>query len=166
MKLMIRILLVALLTTFSLATRADDLSPQVVAWLDAQSKIHTWTADFTQTRRLKSLTQPLTAHGKVSFAEPNRFRWELGNPPQTIAVRAPDELEILYPKLKRVEKFSLNAQQTGPWREALSLLEAGFPRSRAAIRQRYCRATRRGNARQGNYALRPSAANHCCRVDR
>src|SRR6476469_1232608 len=98
MKLMTRILLLALLTTFSVA-RADDLSPQVVAWLDAQSKIHTWTADFTQTRRLKSLTQPLTAHGKVWFSEPNKFRWQLGNPPQTIAVRAPDELEILYPKL-------------------------------------------------------------------
>ena len=134
---MTRILMVALLATFTADARADDLSPQVIAWLDAQSKIHTWTADFTQTRKLKSLTQPLTAHGKVWFSEPNRFRWELGNPPQTIAVRAPEELEILYPRFRRVEKFSLGPQQTGQWREALSLLEAGFPRSRAAMEAQY-----------------------------
>jgi outer membrane lipoprotein-sorting protein len=128
-------LILALMTALSASTRADDLSPQVVVWLEAQAKIHTWTADFTQTRRLKSLTQPLTAHGRVWFSEPNKFRWELGNPPQTIAVRAPDELEILYPKLHRVEKFALTG--TGPWREALSLLEAGFPRSREAMQAQY-----------------------------
>src|SRR4051794_38995736 len=155
MKLMTRILLLALLTTFSLATRADDLSPQVVAWLEAQSKIHTWTADFTQTRRLKSLTQPLTAHGKVWFSEPNRFRWELGNPPQTIAVRAADELEILYPKLHRVEKFSLNG--TGPWREALSLLEAGFPRSRTAMEAQYNIVSQQFNGEICRLVLQPKS---------
>jgi outer membrane lipoprotein carrier protein len=157
MNFMTRILLLALLTMFSVTTRADDLSPQVIAWLDAQSKIHTWTADFTQTRRLKSLTQPLTAHGKVSFAEPNKFRWELGNPPQTIAVRAPEELEILYPKLKRVEKFSLNAQQTGPWREALSLLEAGFPRSRAAMEAQYNIVSQQFNGDLCRLVLQPKS---------
>jgi outer membrane lipoprotein carrier protein len=137
MKFLTQIVAAALLTVFSVCARADDLSPQVLAWLDAQSKIHTWTADFTQTRRLKSLTQPLTAHGKVWFAEPNQFRWELGNPPQTIAIRAPDAFQILYPKLHRVEKFSLGPQQTSQWREALSLLEAGFPRNRAAMEAQY-----------------------------
>jgi outer membrane lipoprotein carrier protein len=131
------ILTIAFLLTLSVVAKADDLAPQVIAWLDAQSKIHTWTADFTQTRKLKSLTQPLTAHGKVSFAEPNKFRWELGNPPQTIAVRTPDGLLILYPHLKRAERFNLSGQQTGPWRDALALLEAGFPRSRAAMEAQY-----------------------------
>ncbi len=44
---------------------------------------------------------------------------------------------ILYPKLKRAERFSLGGQQTGPWRDALSLLEAGFPRNRAAMQAQY-----------------------------
>lgn len=126
-----------LLTAFAQFARAQDLSPAVVSWLNAQSKIRTWSANFTQTRKLKSLTQPLVAHGKVWFAEPNRFRWELGNPPQTIAVRAPEELLILYPHLKRAERFSLSGQQTGPWRDALALLEAGFPRSREAMEAQY-----------------------------
>ncbi|MDB6059035.1 MAG: LolA family protein [Verrucomicrobiales bacterium] len=126
-----------LFTMFSNFAHAEDLAPAVVKWLEAQSKIHTWTADFTQTRTLKSLTQPLTARGKISFAEPNQFRWELGSPAQTIAVRAPQELLILYPRLKRVERFSLAGQQTGQWRDALALLEAGFPRSRTALEAQY-----------------------------
>jgi len=77
------------------------------------------------------------ATGQVWFAEPNRFRWELGKPAQTIAVRAPDDLLIFYPRLKRVEKFPLTGQARGQWRDALALLEAGFPRSEADLLSRF-----------------------------
>jgi outer membrane lipoprotein carrier protein len=116
---------------------AAELAPPAVSWLAAQTNIQTWSADFTQTRRLKSLTQPLTATGHVWFAAPSRFRWELGRPAQTIAVRASSELLIFYPRLKRVERFPLSAQINGPWRDALSLLETGFPRSEADLQDRY-----------------------------
>lgn len=119
------------------AAAAAEMDPVVASWLDAQTKLQTWSADFVQTRTLKSLAQPLTSAGHVWFAAPNRFRWELGNPPQTIAVRAPAELLIFYPRLKRVERFPLAGEQTGPWRDALALLEAGFPRSRAELESRY-----------------------------
>src|SRR2546427_2688379 len=72
--------------------RGANLNASLTAWLSAQTNIQTWSADFTQTRTLKSLTQPLTGTGRVWFAAPNRFRWELGNPAQTIAVRQPDEM--------------------------------------------------------------------------
>src|SRR5215831_15574805 len=78
-----------------------EVGPLLTSWLAAQTNIHSWSADFIQTRVLKSLAQPLTATGHVWFAFPNRFRWELGNPPQTIAVREAGELLIVYPKLKR-----------------------------------------------------------------
>jgi len=146
-----------LLTMFNTVAKADDLAPAVITWLDAQAKIQTWTADFTQTRKLKSLTQPLVAHGKVWFAEPNKFRWELGNPPQTIAVRAPQELIILYPHLKRAERFSLNAQQPGPWRDALGLLEAGFPRSRAAMEAQYNILSQKFNGNVCKLFLQPKS---------
>src|SRR2546423_1082149 len=116
---------------------AAETGPLLTRWLNAQTNIQTWSADFVQTRTLKSLVQPLTATGHVWFAMPNRFRWELGNPAKTIAVRAPQELLIFYPRLKRVERFPLTSEQTGPWREALALLEAGFPRSRAELEERY-----------------------------
>lgn len=107
------------------------------SWFAVQTNLQTWSADFVQTRTFKSLTQPLTATGQVWFAEPNRFRWELGQPPQTIAVRAPNDLLIFYPRLKRVEKFSLSSQTRGQWKDALSLLEAGFPRSEADLLARF-----------------------------
>jgi len=116
--------------------QTTELNPAVSAWLAAQTNVQTWAADFTQTRTLKSLAQPLKSKGHVWFAAPDRFRWELGHPPRTIAVRAPGEMLIFYPLLKRVERFSLTGQ-TGPWREALELLQAGFPRSASELQSRY-----------------------------
>lgn len=116
---------------------AVELNPAVASWLAAQTNIETWSAEFVQTRSLKSLTQPLTSTGHVWFAAPNRFRWELGNPAQTIAARATNELLVIYPRLKRVERFPLTGEQTGPWRDALALLEAGFPRSADELERQY-----------------------------
>ena len=129
--------LLLLLLVTGLCARSAELSPLVTRWLEAQTNIHSWSADFVQTRNLKTLTQPLTATGRVWFQAPNRFRWELGHPAKTIAVRAPQELLVIYPRLKRVEKFPLVGEQTGPWHDALALLEAGFPRSKAELEAQY-----------------------------
>ncbi|HVR34928.1 MAG TPA: outer membrane lipoprotein carrier protein LolA [Methylomirabilota bacterium] len=106
-------------------------------WLDHQTNLHAWSADFTQTRSLRTLTRPLTATGHVWFAAPGLFRWELGQPPQTIAVRQTNQIVILYPKLRRAETYPLDGEQAGPWRDALALLEAGFPRSRPELENRF-----------------------------
>lgn len=116
---------------------AADNDTLLSAWLNAQTKINTWSADFVQTRTLKSLTQPLTASGHVWFEAPNRFRWELGHPPQSIAVRQPEQMLLIYPRLRRVERYPLNAAEAGPWKEMLALLDAGFPRSRAEVESRF-----------------------------
>jgi len=129
-------LLLTLIGAPSLAIAADSNS-LLNSWLAAQTNIHAWSADFIQTRAFKSLAQPLTATGHVWFAEPDRFRWELGHPPKTIAVRATSEMLVIYPLLKRVEKYPLTGDQTGPWRDALALLQAGFPRSRSELESTY-----------------------------
>lgn len=106
-------------------------------WLTAQTNLHSWSAEFVQTRTLKALTQPLVAQGRVWFAVPNRFRWELGRPAQTIAVREADEMVILYPRLKRAERYPLTDASPGPWRDALTLIEAGFPQSQAGLEAQF-----------------------------
>ena len=133
------LLLVTLLMSLVSDTEAAEpsLSPVLASWLNAQTNIQSWSADFVQTRRLKAMVQPLVATGHVWFSAPNQFRWELGHPPQTIAVRTPTELLIFYPRLQRVERFPLAGKETGPWRDALSLLEAGFPRNQAELTSRY-----------------------------
>jgi outer membrane lipoprotein-sorting protein len=114
-----------------------SLDPAVAQWLVAQEKIKTWSADFVQTRNLKSLKEPLRAEGHVWFSAPAQFRWELGTPAQTIAVRTGSGLEVIYPKLKRVERYPLTGQSAGPWKDALALLEAGFPRDEAQLKAQY-----------------------------
>lgn len=116
---------------------AADANALVSNWLSAQTNLLTWSADVTQTRSLKTLAQPLVAQGRVWFAAPNRFRWEIVSPSQTIAVRQLNELLVIYPKLKRAERYPLNGNQAGPWKDALALLEAGFPRSRAELDERF-----------------------------
>jgi outer membrane lipoprotein-sorting protein len=116
---------------------ASDANPALLAWLNSQTNIQTWSADVIQTRELKSLTQPLTATGHVWFAAPNRFRWELGDPPQTIAVRQTGQMLVIYPKLKRIEKYPLTGDRASQWRDTLALLEAGFPRSQSELESRF-----------------------------
>jgi outer membrane lipoprotein-sorting protein len=114
-----------------------SLSPAVEHWLQAQTNLHSWSADCTQTRTLKSLTQPLTANGHVWFSAPNQFHWELGNPPQTIAVRNKSGLTVIYPRLKRVESYPLAGVRGSPWHDALAILEAGFPRSQQQLNAQF-----------------------------
>lgn len=114
-----------------------DTNALLSGWLDSQKTIRTWSADFVQTRRLKSFTEPLMSTGQVWFAAPNQFRWELGHPPQTIALRQPEQMLVIYPKLKRVEKYPLNGAAAGQWKDTMALLEAGFPRDRAELESRF-----------------------------
>ena len=105
-------------------------------WIAVQTNLQSWSADFTQTRSLKVLAQPLISTGKVWVA-PSRFRWELGQPAQTIALRQPDQLIIIYPRLKRAEKYPLSGVPPGPVKDAFALLDASLPRDRAAMEDRF-----------------------------
>jgi outer membrane lipoprotein-sorting protein len=109
---------------------AADTNAVLDAWFAAQANVHSLSADFVQTRTLKTLVQPLTATGHLWFAPPNQFRWELGHPAQTIALRHADEMFVIYPRLKRAEHYPLGASAPREWRDAMSLLDAGFPRTR------------------------------------
>jgi len=117
--------------------RAIDTNAVLNAWFAAQTNLHTWKADFTQTRFIKSLRQPLVTSGQAWFKPPNRYRWELGAPVQTIALRQADELLVVYPLLKRVERYPTGDKMSGQWRDALTLLEAGFPRDRVQLESRF-----------------------------
>jgi len=137
---------------------ATDTNSVLESWLNAQTNFQTWSADFIQTRTLKSLTEPLTATGHVWFAAPERFRWELGQPPQSIAVREAGVMWVIYPKLQRAERYPLTGNQTGPWRDALSLLEAGFPRQPSGFEARFRILSRTFSNETCEVALQPKAA--------
>jgi outer membrane lipoprotein-sorting protein len=116
--------------------RADDYEAQFNQWFAAQTNMQSWSADFTQTRSLVALTQPLKSGGKV-WVKPGEFRWELGQPPQTIVVRNPDELLILYPRFKRAELYPLGSLPPGPIKDAMALMDVSLPRDRASMEDHF-----------------------------
>ncbi len=115
---------------------AADYEAQFNQWFAAQMNMQNWTADFTQTRSLVALSQPLKSKGKV-WVKPGSFRWELGQPPQTIVVRNPDELLILYPRFKRAELYPLDKIPAGPIKDAMALLDVSVPRDRASMEEHF-----------------------------
>ena len=115
---------------------AADTNVLFEKWLAVQTNLQSWTGDFIQTRSLKVLAQPLVSTGKV-WVRPGEFRWELGQPPQTIVLRQPTQLLIMYPQLKRVEKYSLD-NPPAQLKDALSLLDATLPRDRATMQKQFC----------------------------
>jgi outer membrane lipoprotein-sorting protein len=125
------------LLLFSFGAFGADTNAFINDWLAAQSNLKTWTADFTQTRTLKTLKQPLKSQGHLTFAAPNNFRWQLGDPAQTLAIRNSNEMTVVYPKLKRAERYPLGGAGNEPWRDALALMDAGFPSSRSELDRRF-----------------------------
>lgn len=134
------------------------LSSPVESWLTAQTQLQTWSADLTETRTLQSLTAPLTSRGHIWFAAPDKFRWELGHPAQTIAVCTGTNLVIVYPRLKRVETVSLAGKQAGEWRSVLDMLEAGFPHSEMEFMEHYQILSQTGTNNTCQLLLRPNSA--------
>ena len=117
-------------------SRAAGPDDQFDKWFAVQTNLQSWSANFIQTRSLKVLAQPLVSAGKV-WVKPGEFRWELGQPVQTIVLRRPDQLLIVYPRLKRAERYSLDGVPSGPMKDALALLDASLPRDRATMEQHF-----------------------------
>jgi outer membrane lipoprotein-sorting protein len=128
---------IAALCLAAMVARADERDVQFDRWFATQTNLQSWSADFTQTRSLKVLSQPLVATGKVWVTAPGLFRWELGQPAQTIVLRQPNQLLIIYPRLKRAEKYSLEGVPPGPLKDALALMDASLPRDRASMEERF-----------------------------
>lgn len=125
--------ILALLAGFVLVFQnsiAADTDAVLDGWFAAQGKLHSWSADFIQTRTLQSLTQPLVTKGHVDFAVPDKFRWEIGRPARTIAVGGGGEMYVIYPFLHRAEHYPMGPSAPKQWRDMMSLLQAGFPHSR------------------------------------
>jgi outer membrane lipoprotein-sorting protein len=144
---------------WSFSTRGSDAESLVQLWLSRQTNIQTWAADFTQTRTLKSLTRPLVSTGEVWFAAPQNFRWEVGGkPPQTIALRNGDLMLVLYPRLKRAERYEFAQAQSAQWKDTLALLQTGFPRSKQEMETQFILASLQNTNQLQVLTLQPRSA--------
>jgi outer membrane lipoprotein carrier protein len=86
-------------------TPAPDLSV-LKEWLTRQKNVRSLSADFTQTRALRTLRSPIAGNGRLWFMAPDWFRWELGVPAKTIILGTPQGLTVIQPGRKRAERKS------------------------------------------------------------
>jgi outer membrane lipoprotein-sorting protein len=135
-------LFLALTLCGQVALRAEEgEDPILSAWLEAHQRLKTWSAEVIQTRHLTSLVQPLVTTGHVYFARPGLFRWELGQPPETIAIRSTNEFVLLYPALQRAETYSMDDARKRSLGDVLILMDAGFPKDEHSLREQYAVST-------------------------
>lgn len=120
-----------------LMVQAETAEGLLDGWLKSAGSLTAFEATVVQTRHLKALQQPLVSTGRVCFVGNGDFRWELGEPPQSVALRTGSELLLLSPRLRRAEKVDLSKAVPGPARDLLGLLDVGFPRDSRGFRERF-----------------------------
>lgn len=113
------------------AEEKPDLAP-VERWLGRMGETQSVKADFVQQRYLRTLRKPLSTKGRLWLVYPDHFRWELGEPPTTIAIRDKERLTVIEPKKKSAQFFSLAAKEAADGSSAPASLQSvtqSFPRS-------------------------------------
>lgn len=100
----------ALFLLFTLAVcRADD--PQLAAWLKRQTEITTLDTAFTQERKLPALKEPVTTPGRLCFSKPDKVRWQIGNPFETLVVADGKTLTLIDAAAKTARRTSVDSPQ-------------------------------------------------------
>jgi len=101
-------ILCAFLCTISLA-KADDAV--LNAWLKKQPTILSLDTTFTQERKLPALKNPTSTPGRLTFKKPGQFRWQLGEPPETLAISDGTTLTLIQTKEKTARQFPATSPQ-------------------------------------------------------
>lgn len=89
--------------------RADNAA--LDAWLKRQASITTLDAGFTQERKLPALKNPVTTRGHLFFAKPDKVRWQLGEPLETLAVSDGKTLTLVDVATKTARQTDVNSPQ-------------------------------------------------------
>lgn len=121
------------ITTMTLSEAAD--MSVVERWMATNSGIRSIKIDFTQTRTMRSIKVPIRQSGSLWLNyRSNQFRWQVGNPPQTIVTKHGGSLFIIRPSMKKFEKRASGSGDVPP---GLMAMATGFPRSSSEFNSKY-----------------------------
>ncbi len=134
-----------------LASQAFAQDAIIDGWLERQATITSLDASFTQQRKLPSLKEPVTTPGRISFAKPDKFRWQLGEPMQTLAVSDGVTLTLIEESEKSARQISKDAPQAARF----SLLSGKAFESKEAFYQSFEIIETRITAGIHQYTLKP-----------
>lgn len=74
-------------------------------WIEKQSRIRTLHATFVQTRRLPMVKFSVRNSGEIWFGPKGWFRWQVGSPPDLLAIQGPEGLALVQPSKRRARIF-------------------------------------------------------------
>lgn len=116
---------------------APEIGMEVIRnWLGTNTGVGSVRIDFAQTRHMKSLKVPIKQDGVLwlDFAtEPRRFRWQAGDPPQTIVVGRGGGILIVRTPGKKFERKA-SGEEAAP---GMASLAHGFPRTLEDFMKKY-----------------------------
>lgn len=122
------------LVTFPLVGDGADMSV-VQRWMSTNSGVHSIKIDFSQTRTMTSIKVPIRQSGSIWLNyRSNQFRWQVGNPPQTIVTKHNGQLYIIRTAMKKYERRSASS---GDVPHGLMAMASGFPRSMSEFQRKY-----------------------------
>lgn len=79
------------------------------AWLKRQVSITSLDASFTQERKLPALKNPVTTPGRLCFSKPDKVRWQLGEPFETLAVSDGTTLTLIEAATKTARRTAVDS---------------------------------------------------------
>lgn len=94
-----------------LPLRAELDTAPLEAWLQRHREIKTLRADFTQERTLPALRKPVSTPGTLALTRDGKLRWELGDPPKSIAVSDGDTVTLADVEKKRAKRIDRDSSQ-------------------------------------------------------
>lgn len=121
---------------------AAEQATVVERWFQATATAESVEVVFSQKRKLKTIKLPIKNEGRlwIDYAG-DRFRWQTGEPPQTIVLRVGTQLTIVRTPGKRFEVRDLTQaaaddDRTKP-KSGMMVLAGGFPRTLAEFEKQY-----------------------------
>ncbi len=122
---------------FAVSLRAQSSAPDmevVERWLATNSGLSSVKIDFTQTRQMRSVSRSVSQDGTLWLDYANhRFRWQTGDPAQTIVVSLGSDILIIRTPGK---KYEVRPAGSGG-APGMAALAHGFPRTLAEFLQKY-----------------------------
>lgn len=102
---------IPLLALTSVIAQAAPDTTVLDAWLKRQTSVTSLEASFTQERKLPSLKSPVSTPGKLMMQRPDKLRWELGSPIETLAVSDGTTMTLLQASDKSARQVGTESPQ-------------------------------------------------------
>ena len=147
-------LLSLVLLSSPVSTKAQSTPNMTVVerWLAGNSGVSSLKIDFTQTRTMRSLKVPVRQQGTLwlDYGK-DRFRWQTGDPAQTIVVSLGRNILIVRTPMKRYEVRPAGSGGA----PGMAALANGFPRNLADFQRKYRVLETRAQANTQRIVTRP-----------